>query len=236
MTHHVIDVIPEDQSHPLLSLPGSRAKPMLVTVRVDNADLQMEADTGASASIISEETYQSLWTMWERPPLRSSHARLCTYTGEELKTKGSITVTVEYAGQKERLSLLVVAGTGPSLLGRDWLHKIRLDWKSLHRLQAAPSTSLQAILDRHGEVFRDELGRAKGVTATIQVDPEVRPRFFKPRMIPYALKAKVDQELVRLERADVIEPVQYSHWAAPIVPVLKQDGSVRICGDYNRRK
>ena len=56
-THHLINVIPEDQSYPLLSPPGSRAKPMLVTVRVDNADLQMEMDTGASASIISEETY-----------------------------------------------------------------------------------------------------------------------------------------------------------------------------------
>ena len=124
------------------------------------------------------------------------------------------------------------AGTGPSLLGCNWRHKIRLDWKSLHRLQASPSTSLQAVLDRHGEVFRDELGQAKGVTTTIQVVPKVRPRFFKLRTIPYTLKAKVDQELVRLERADVIEPIQCSDWAAPIVPVLKQDGSVRICGDY----
>ena len=26
--------------------------------------------------------------------------------------------------------------------------------------------------------------------------------------------------------------VEYSDWATPIVPVLKKDGSVRICGDY----
>ena len=205
---------------------------MLVTVRVNNAVLQMEVDTGASASIISEETYQNLWPMRGRPPLRSFHTRLCMYTGEELETKGSITVTGEYDGQKEILSLLVVAGTGPSLLGHDWLHKIRLDWKGLNCPQAMPLTSLRAVLDRHGEVFRDELGQAKGVTATIQVDPKVRPHFFKPRTIPYALKAKVDQELARLERADVIEPIQYSDWAAPIVPVLKRDGSVRICEDY----
>ena len=30
----------------------------------------------------------------------------------------------------------------------------------------------------------------------------------------------------------MIEPVQYSGWAAPIVPVVKPSGQVRICGDY----
>ena len=35
-----------------------------------------------------------------------------------------------------------------------------------------------------------------------------------------------------LEANGVIKPVQFSQWAAPIVPVVKPDGSVRICGDY----
>ena len=30
----------------------------------------------------------------------------------------------------------------------------------------------------------------------------------------------------------IISPIEFSKWAAPIVPVLKQDGSVRICGDF----
>ena len=72
----------------------------------------------------------------------------------------------------------------------------------------------------------------KGVTAKIYVDPEAQPRFCKPRSVPFALRDKVNNELERLEKAGVIEPVQFSDWAAPIVPVLKQDGSVRICGDY----
>ena len=39
-------------------------------------------------------------------------------------------------------------------------------------------------------------------------------------------------ELDRLEASGVIEKVTFSEWAAPIVPVLKQDGSIRICEDY----
>ena len=30
----------------------------------------------------------------------------------------------------------------------------------------------------------------------------------------------------------VLEPVQHSEWGAPIVPVLKSDGNVRICGNF----
>ena len=42
----------------------------------------------------------------------------------------------------------------------------------------------------------------------------------------------MNKELERLEKIGVIEPVQHADWAAPIVTVLKQDGSVHICGDY----
>ena len=50
--------------------------------------------------------------------------------------------------------------------------------------------------------------------------------------MPHALKEKVGQELDRLERERVIERVQFSDWATPIVPIVKKDGSVRICGNY----
>ena len=50
--------------------------------------------------------------------------------------------------------------------------------------------------------------------------------------MPVALRAKVDQELEWLQAAGVIEPVQFADWAAPIAPVMKHDGSVRVCEDY----
>ena len=50
--------------------------------------------------------------------------------------------------------------------------------------------------------------------------------------MPFALRGRVEQELDRLHESGVIEPVEYAEWAAPIVPVIKSDGSVRICGDY----
>ena len=53
-----------------------------------------------------------------------------------------------------------------------------------------------------------------------------------PRQVTYALRSKVEAELDRLEQEGIIKPVQFAEWAAPIVPVVKKDGSIRICGDY----
>lgn len=72
----------------------------------------------------------------------------------------------------------------------------------------------------------------EGVEAHLEVQEGATPRFHRPRSVPYALRGAVEQDLERLERLSVIEKVQYSDWAAPIVPVPKGDGGIRICGDY----
>ena len=46
------------------------------------------------------------------------------------------------------------------------------------------------------------------------------------------MKEKIEKELDRLMSLGILEPRQFSEWSSPIVPVLKSDGSVRICGDF----
>ena len=76
------------------------------------------------------------------------------------------------------------------------------------------------------------LGTLKGEKAKIYVDQDANPKYIKARLVPYALKTNVELELERLEREGKISPVEFSEWAAPIVPVAKPNGTVRICGDY----
>ena len=52
------------------------------------------------------------------------------------------------------------------------------------------------------------------------------------RTVPHALKVKVEQALQQLMYQKVIEQVLMTDWAAPIVPVLNPDGSIKICDDY----
>ena len=62
--------------------------------------------------------------------------------------------------------------------------------------------------------------------------PTATPKFCKARPVPFALQSAVERELDRLEGEGILERVTYSQWAAPIVPVPKPEGAIRICGDY----
>ena len=101
----------------------------------------------------------------------------------------------------------------------------------MHQLRS--NDELQTVLDHHKEVFADQLGCIDGVKAKLHLKPNSQPKFIKARNLPFALREnKVEAELERLVEAGVITYVQHSEWATPIVPVMKQNGSVRICGDY----
>ena len=95
---------------------------------------------------------------------------------------------------------------------------------------------MQEILAAHPQVFSEELGTLQGYKATIHVELSAHPKFCKARSVPYAMQAKDDQELDWLVADGILEPVQYTEWAAPIIPILKRDQlSVHICGDVKQK-
>ena len=156
--------------------------------------------------------------------------------GQSLSSKESLTVVgardvkVQYEGQSATLPLLVVKGNGPTLLGRNWLGTIKINWYDIHY---TPSTRLQNLLERYDVVFQDKLGCFQGHQAKIKVDPDAVPRYCKAHTLPYSMRAKVEEEIDRLVAEGILEPVEYSDWAAPVVAVLKSDRkSVWLCGDF----
>ena len=88
---------------------------------------------------------------------------------------------------------------------------------------------LQQVLERHAAVFKEELGTIVGQSAVINVKPDAQPVFCRARQVPLCFKKKVAQELERLQSEGVIQTVKHSDWASPVV---KRDGSIRICGDF----
>ena len=210
--------IRHDTANNIFQCTGSSTPPICIKLTVNGAPLVMELDTGASVSIINENTYHNTRTAKKRPPLLPSDARLYTYLVELIKVLGTTSVTVRYKDQVRKLSLLVVPTDGPSFLGRDWLHAITLDWKQLNHVHQVRHRALKNVLDQYADLFKPEMGTLQGTTVKIHIKPDVHPQFSRARPVPYALRENVTSELERLRKADVIEPVQFSDWAAPIIP------------------
>ena len=147
---------------------------------------------------------------------------------------GVLSVRVKYGTYEGTQDWYVVEGDGPTLLGHDWLQSIKLDWKSLGVVYVGENRplTLTGVLQEHQEVFRNELGLMTQFEAKLTIKKDRKPVFVCPWLVPYTLWEPLEQALDRMEDSGVIEKVNHSEWAAPIVVVPKSDGTVRICGDY----
>ena len=136
--------VDSDSSDNLFSIESQARTPIQVNLTVNQKPY----------SLISEQTYKATWPEGI-PSLQQSTVKLHTYTGEQVVVIGSITVTICYDTQVVELPLLIVKGEGPSLFGRNWLSKIKLDWCAINQVT---SHVYNKVLDKYSEVFKDELG------------------------------------------------------------------------------
>ena len=88
----------------------------------------MELDTGASLSLLNQQTYDKIANL-QLPP-----TDVQTYTREVLQILGEakVTRTVNYGEQTQQLVVYVVRGNGPNLLGRDWLSSLKVSIGNIH--------------------------------------------------------------------------------------------------------
>ena len=225
--HSVRQVKETEEPHLLFTLPSACSRPWKTVVETDRIPPEMEVDTGASLSLVAEDTYRRHWAHRE---LQQSQVRLCTYLGEPLEGTGSLRVRVRHGGQDINLPLTVVKGNGSSLLWIDWLELLRIDWEQVRQISAS---ALERLLDSKKNLFEIGLGTLQGFKAKIHVDSAATPKFCKPRQVPYAMQEMMETELDRLLAKGIIEPVKFADWAAPIAPVMKSGKEfVCICGDY----
>ncbi|KAL0175066.1 hypothetical protein M9458_031034, partial [Cirrhinus mrigala] len=81
-----------------------------------------------------------------------------------------------------------------------------------------------------------ELRLLKGEPVKIELKENARPySITTPRRIPIPLVPKVEEELRRMKCLGIIESVtEPTEWVAPMVPVVKPSGKIRICVDLKR--
>ncbi|KAJ8027406.1 hypothetical protein HOLleu_32542 [Holothuria leucospilota] len=212
----------------LFTLTKKPIKPFTTQVQVEGKKITMEIDTGAAVTVMSKAEFDKHWPDGKLP-LNGTNAFLRTYTGERVEVYGQCDVKVTGKDKEAILPLLVIPGENSTLLGRNWLLKIPVDWGPLKQVAAE---SVENVVERHSEVFAEGLGKIKGYKAKLYLKEGATPCYVKVRLVPFSLKEGVEKELERLQEQNIISPVEFSEWATPIVPVVKTDGSIRICGDY----
>jgi len=210
----------------------------MVDMTVENQTIRFAIDTQAAVTVVSEDTYKKYFRHCELLPVRGT---LKSYSGHFIPVLGRIRVSVEQNDQIHQLNIVIVKGASKtSLLGRDWLTKLRMNWKQIFEAFSVTDTvqcnSIESVLEKHKQVFtrKSTHNTIKDFEVELKLKPDTKPVFMKARPVPYALKKAVEDNLTAAVNDGILEPVRTSKWASPVVIAPKADKSIRICGDYKR--
>uniref|UniRef100_A0A914WWV6 CCHC-type domain-containing protein n=1 Tax=Plectus sambesii TaxID=2011161 RepID=A0A914WWV6_9BILA len=225
------------------STSTSSSSPKTCSMTVNGQHLRFELDTGADVTI---GTFQD-WLTLGKPCLTLSHDQLTDYNGQAIHVRGMCTVDVNYSGQTYALPLYFVQGNGSSLCGKNWIDTLKIDLNETYYGSSLPvhvkplqvnrvysESKLAAVLDKYTATFSPGLGCCNKAQAKLHLRPDARPRFFKPRPVPFAQLQPTKEELQRNVDMGVLEKIDFNKrgYAAPIIVVAKPNGKICICGDF----
>lgn len=205
---------------------GESDRPYYAKLLVNNVKCKFEIDTGSRISVISKIFYDKYFN---HMILHKKHLMLKSYTGDTIDTLGYIDTEVRCGPHSAQLKLYVVKNGGPPLMGRTWINKLKLKIVECHNITEGDSMAVK-LKQEYPEVFAEGLGTFRSRIRLYLKD--TKPVFVKARPLPLALRARVAAELERLQREGIIYEVERSDYGTPIVPVVKANGDIRICGDY----
>ncbi|CAI6354211.1 unnamed protein product [Macrosiphum euphorbiae] len=204
-----------------------------IKVQIENEIIDMQLDTGSAISAISLSDYENNFNYLT---IVKTNLNLRSYSGDSITPIGLINVKVKFNEKDYDLKLYIVENGGPPLLGNDWLKylgiKVNIDFEMNNITSQNHSNQIKELITKFPEVFTDKLGTYNKNKCKLYLKENFKPIFFKPRSLPYKIKDQVGAELDRLVKEGILTPVETCDFGTPIVPVIKANGSIRICGDY----
>jgi len=191
-------------------------------ILVGKHSLQFKLDTGAEVTAISYSSYRQL----QGVNLTRTSKILLGPDRSNLEVEGQFTETLAYGERESEQTVYVIRGLKSNLLGLPAIEALQL----VARLDSVDSYRERIIAD-YPQLFQG-LGTL-GEPCDIHVDPEAKPlAIFTPRRVPFPIRDKVKEELMRMESQGVISKIQDpTPWCAGMVAVPKSSGSIRICVD-----
>ena len=138
--------------------------PIMISITLNAMKVEMEVDTGAAVSVMSVELYYEL----NGGDLQECNLRLKTYTGEIMRPLGVGWLDVEYNGMKVKLPIIVLEGSVPTLMGRNWLSVLNIDWKSLF-----PPKEISHTKPKPGQPGKQVITKPSEVNKLVRTQPKI---------------------------------------------------------------
>lgn len=201
----------------------------------------MQIDTGACKSVIHLKDYKTYFARYE---LRKCLVKLKAVSGNPLLVLGAI--KIEPRNVRKDLYLIVIDCDSyfKPLVGRNWLRILFPNWQERFKLHKVgyiqkegitqdKNKLIESVKNKYKCVFsKDRSSHIVNMQATLKLRDGATPIFHRAYSIPYAKKKEVENEILNLEKAGIIQRVTHSDWASPIVVVQKNDKKIRVCVDY----
>ena len=192
-------------------------------IKLCSTKINILVDTGASVNLIDSTTYNTLEKI---PQLKKSNTKIFTYGGEKpMKIIGKFEAMVESKKVFNIETFYVVQGNSGNLLSYQ-------SAKNLQIIETINSNTASNWKSQFPELFTG-IGTLKSNPVKLHIRSDVKPTAQRHRRIPFHMRKKVENELERLEKLDIIEKVkgQSTPWISPIVVVPKKNDAIRICVD-----
>ena len=183
--------------------------PWFEKLKICGKEVLFKVDSGADVTVVSEKTYLAFP---DQPPLQPCGAVLHS-PGGKLSVQGSFVATIHHNGVSYKFRVIVVSGNlSNNLLSR-------------------------SVSNRLGFIKRaDEIGLLNIDPVHIELKEGCSPfAVHTARNIGFHLLPKVEDELKRMEKEEIIKKIETpTDWCAPMVPIIKPSGKVRICTDFKQ--
>lgn len=202
-----------------------------VWVKIGGIMVEMLIDSGSKYNIIDERTWKLLVNGKANiKNTRNSKKKLSAYAQpDQLEILCCFEASLEVHGSLPTLDCeyYVVRGGRRNLLGKDTSMKLGI--LRIGIPEPSGSENIPDVCEIHSETFPC----IKDVVVHIDMDPQITPVVQRVRRVPLAMRQSVEEELQRMLKSGVIEPVKRtSAWVSPLVPVVNGPGrGVRICLD-----
>ena len=194
-------------------------KPNIYKFEINGNFIPLEIDSGACVSLISEKYCKDM-----NLDIDASCKSLSAYGGNKILVKGQVPLKIKFNTKSVDHVFYVTNSNCNNLCGRDLMKKLDIkltgvdDNSRVNKIDV--KYELSELLDDY--TVSDDLP-VVDVEARIYLKENSVPKFIKARQVPLAHKELVQDALDDLVNNKIIEPVAYSDWASPIVPVLKKN-------------